>query len=119
MSNIDKIILSALRTTSTPLSAIDRNSLSRQLGISRNSSYILQRLGKIPSPIIPPLGPKFWYHFELNSLLIGMSSSDISLEELSLRLLHHRKKLPRLLSMLIPVDSVQCGFPSETFDGEA
>jgi hypothetical protein len=94
---IKKVILTSLLLSKTPLSSVDRKKLSEELGFARNSSYVLQRQGKLPPPITPPIGPKFWHRFEVDAILLAMSDPEIRPEEMAASILSSRKQLPDLI----------------------
>ena len=96
-SKINSIIIVCIKTNDAPLSSVDRNKLSQQLGISRNSSYVLQRERKLPPPISPPLGPKFWHRYEVDAILLSMSDASITPESMASSLVESRSKLPELI----------------------
>jgi len=98
--NTQTIIESAISCSDNPFNAYNRNELSSALGIVRNSTYLLQRQGKLPPPISPPIGSKFWYRYEIDALLIAMSNPDIYQEEMVSELIKARKNLPQLIDAI-------------------
>lgn len=96
-SQIRDILLTALIINEAPLNSVDRNMLSKKLGITRNTTYILQRQGKLPEPINPPMGSKFWHQFEVDAILLGMSDPEIQPQEMALSILASRQQLPELI----------------------
>lgn len=94
---IHTIILTALIMNEAPLSSVDRNRLSQKLGITRNTTYLLQRQGKLPEPIDPPMGSKFWHLFEVDAIMLAMSDPEIQPEEMATSIMASRRKLPELI----------------------
>ena len=91
------IILSAIASNDSPLNALDRNSAGDALNVARNTTYLLQRQGKLPPPISPPIGSKFWYRYEVDALLISMADPEIYPEEMVAALVEARNGLPTLI----------------------
>lgn len=96
-SKIQDIIITSLSMSESPLSSIDRNRLSNMLGVTRNTTYLLQRQRKLPPPISPPMGSKFWYQYEVDAFLLAMSDADIQPEEIASALFASRKNLTALI----------------------
>jgi hypothetical protein len=96
-SYINDVILTALNLSDAPLHAVDRNRLSDTFGIVRNSTYVQQRRGKIPPPIKPPIGSKFWYQYETDAMLIAMADPNIDPEEITAALIDARQNLPSII----------------------
>jgi hypothetical protein len=96
-SKINDVIYAAIALSSNQLKAADRSKLGATINVARNTTYLLQRQGKLPPPIAPPMGSKFWYRYEVDALLISMADPEIYPEEMVAALVEARNNLPALI----------------------
>lgn len=91
------LIQAAIAASDTPLTATNRIELSNALGIVRNSTYLLQKEGKLPPPISPPIGSKFWYRYEVDALLLAMGNTSNDIAQLADELIESRAEIIPLI----------------------
>jgi hypothetical protein len=96
-SNPYSLIRNTISRSINPFQACTRNKLAAQLNISRNSTYLLQRTNKIPPPITPPIGAKFWYQYEIEVVLLSMAAQHTSPEKVAKALATARKQIFEML----------------------